>query len=207
MPTELKPPTERIPTQAWARTPKVVRLEVVALVQELADVKARLAKAEEQLRRNSRNSSQPPSQDKPEQKAPAEVEQGRTKRRSGGQTGHTGHRRPLLPVEAVNKVVVHHPTHCAQCGALLLGDDEQPYRHQVTELPSLEATVTEHQVYSLTCLCCGATTRGVLPAEVADSQFGPNLVSLMALLMGCSLCWPKNTSIRFSVTNYVSSNG
>jgi Transposase IS66 family/zinc-finger binding domain of transposase IS66 len=81
--------------------------------------------------------------------------------------------------------VVHRPTHCAQCGALLLGDDGQPYRHQVTEWPSLKATVTEHQIYSVTCLCCGATTRGALPSEVAASQFGPNLVSLMALLMGC----------------------
>jgi hypothetical protein len=57
MPTDLKPPTERIPANAWARTPRVVRQEMVALLQELAKVKARLAKAEEQLRRNSRNSS------------------------------------------------------------------------------------------------------------------------------------------------------
>ncbi len=185
MPTELTPLTERIPANAWARTPQVVRLEMVALVQELAEVKARLAKAEEQLRRHSRNSSQPPSQDKPEQKAASEAEQGRPKRRRGGQAGHVGHRRPLVPVEAVDQVVVHRPTHCAQCGALLLGDGGQPYRHQVTELPCLKATVTEHQVYSLTCLCCGATTRGALPPEVAASQFGPNLVSLMALLMGC----------------------
>lgn len=96
MPIGPKPPTERIPAKAWARTPKVVRVEMVALVQELADVKARLAKAEEQLRRNSRNSSQPPSQDKAEQKAPAEPEQGRVKRRRGGQLGHAGHRRLLL---------------------------------------------------------------------------------------------------------------
>lgn len=38
--------------------PKVVRSEVVALMQELAEVKAVPAKAEEQLRRNSHNSSQ-----------------------------------------------------------------------------------------------------------------------------------------------------
>jgi transposase len=185
MPTDLKPPTDRIPATAWARTPQVVRQELVALVQELAEVKARLARAEEQLRRNSRNSSQPPSQDKPEQKAVAEADPDKSKRRRGGQAGHVGHRRPLVPLEAVDQVVVHRPTHCGQCGALLLGDGGQPYRHQVTELPCLKATITEHQVYSVTCLCCGATTRGELPPEVAASQFGPNLVSLMALLMGC----------------------
>ena len=88
---------------------------MLELVQELAEVKEHLAKAEEQLRRNSRNSSQPPSQDKPEQKA-VEAEQCRTKRQRGGQIGHAGHRRPLLPVDAVTKVVEHRPIHCTQCG-------------------------------------------------------------------------------------------
>jgi hypothetical protein len=185
MGNELKPPTERITAKAWSRTPKVVRAEMVALTQELAEVKARLAKAEEQLRRNSHNSSQPPSQDKAEQKQPVETEAAKTRRRRGGQVGHAGRQRPLLPLAAVDKVVVHRPVQCAQCGALLLGQDATPVRHQVTDLPPLKAHVTEHQVHTLTCGCCGATNRGVLPAEVAASQFGPNLVSLMALLMGC----------------------
>jgi len=63
--------------------------------------------------------------------------------------------------------------------------DSAPHRHQITELPLVKATVTEHQVHSLTCPCCGTTNRGTLPPEVAASQFGPNLVGLMALLMGC----------------------
>ncbi len=86
---------------------------------------------------------------------------------------------------AVDQLVVHRPTQCHECRALLLGYDATPHRHQITELPSLKATVTEHQVHTLTCWCCGATNRGVLPPEVAASQFGSNLVSLMAVLMGC----------------------
>ena len=71
------------------------------------------------------------------------------------------------------------------CGALLLGYDETPFRYQVTELPRVKAYVTEHQVQRLPCLWCGAETRGALPPEIATSQFGPNVVSLMGLLMGC----------------------
>jgi transposase len=74
---------------------------------------------------------------------------------------------------------------CQECGSLLLGYDQKPQRHQVSEVPLVKATVTEHQVHTLTCPCCGATNRGSLPPEVAASQFGPNLVSLMAVLMGC----------------------
>ena len=81
--------------------------------------------------------------------------------------------------------MVHRPVECERCGALLLGQDAAPYRFQVTELPVLKASVTEHQVHTLTCVCCGAKNRGTLPPEVAASQFGPNLVGLMALLMGC----------------------
>jgi hypothetical protein len=65
------------------------------------------------------------------------------------------------------------------------GYDSTPRRHQFTELPLVKATVTEHQVHGLICPCCGATNQGTLPPDVAPSQFGPNLVSLMAVLMRC----------------------
>src|SRR5258708_19127927 len=98
MARELQSRTERISARAWARTPKVVRAELLALTQELAEVKARLAKAEEQLRRNSHNSSQPPSQDKVEQKQAAEAEQPEQKRQRGGQVGHVGGQRAVVPL-------------------------------------------------------------------------------------------------------------
>jgi hypothetical protein len=185
MPNELVPPNERISSEIWEQTPEVVRVEIVALVQRLAQAEARLAKLEEQLRRNSGNSSQPPSQDTPSQKATRHTESAQKKRHIGGQRGHRGHHRELLPIEAVSEVVIHRPIACQGCGSLLLGQDATPYRHQVTEIPLIKATVTEHQVHTLTCLGCGATNRGGLPVEVGASQFGPNVVSLMALLMGC----------------------
>jgi transposase len=87
-------------------------------------------------------------------------------------------------VEDVDEVVVYKPTCCAGCGALLLGDDPQPYRHQVTELPIVKPRVIEHQVHRLDCPCCGQTNRGELPRAVAASWFGPNVISLVGLLMG-----------------------
>jgi transposase len=185
MPDDLTPPTERIPLQSWVRTPKVVRAEFRALVQELTEVKQRLEKAEGQLRRNSQNSSQPSSQDKPSHKPVRGDEPGTQRRTRGGQPGHPGYQRRLLPVDQVNEVVVHRAIQCAQCGALLLGADPAPYRYQVTEFPVLKAWVTEHQAHTGTCQCCGAKNRGTLPDAVAASQFGPNLTGLMGLLMGC----------------------
>jgi transposase len=56
-------------------------------------------------------------------------------------------------VDEVDEVVVYKPIRCEQCGALLLGEDPAPYRHQVTELPIVKPKVTEYQVHELTCLC------------------------------------------------------
>jgi len=55
----------------------------------------------------------------------------------------------------VFQVVKLKPTNCTTCGALLLGEDAQPVRHQVSELPRTEPDVTEYQQHTLTCLACG----------------------------------------------------
>jgi transposase len=57
-------------------------------------------------------------------------------------------------------------------------------RHQVSELPIVKPQVIEHQVHSLDGPCCGRRNRGERPPEVARSWFGPNVISLLGLLMG-----------------------
>jgi hypothetical protein len=89
-----------------------------------------------------------------------------------------------MQVQQPDEIIIHKPVGCARCGALLLGEDAKPYRHQVTELPMVKARVVDHQVHRLTCPCCGQVNRGELPREVAASQFGVNVMSLVGLLMG-----------------------
>jgi len=61
----------------------------------------------------------------------------------GGQPGHEGHGRVLRPVAQVDRIVDARPAACGQCGAALTGDDAQPARHQVAEVPRVEPEVTE----------------------------------------------------------------
>jgi hypothetical protein len=49
----------------------------------------------------------------------------------------------LKPVDEVDRVIEVRPESCAQWGALLLGEDPTPERHQVTDLPRIEPIVTE----------------------------------------------------------------
>jgi transposase len=76
------------------------------------------------------------------------------------------------------------PTTCDHCGALLLGEDTQPVRQQVTELPRVEPEVTEYRQHTLTCVACGAQTQAELPAGIPSGSFGPRLQALVSYLTG-----------------------
>jgi transposase len=77
---------------------------VLALIEQVQELLKRVQELEEQVRRNSRNSSQPPSSDGPGQKASGGQKPNSGKQ--GGQEGHAGHRRELLPVEEVDDLVI-----------------------------------------------------------------------------------------------------
>ena len=88
-----------------------------------------------------------------------------------------------MPPEQVHETKDYKPKHCDHCGAGLIGNDENPRRHQVFELPMVKAQVTEHRVHDLRC-ACGATSSGKLPWKIESSHFGPRLTALIAVLAG-----------------------
>jgi hypothetical protein len=94
----------------------------------------------------------------------------------------------LVPVEQVDQVLDHWPAICQHCAAVLASAPvqplDEPLRHQVTELPPLRATITEHRLHTLRCAACGETTRAVLPPTVPGGVFGPRLQATVAVLSG-----------------------
>jgi transposase len=155
-----RPPELSLTEEDWNQTPPAVQAVVVALWQQVqalqvqvTTLQAEVAQLREQLGRNSQNSSPPPSSDGPSARPrPKRAPSGR---QPGGQVGHLGHGRKLIPVEQVQHVIDLKPTACDQCGALLLGEDAQPVRRQVTDLPRVEPEVTEYRQHRLRCLMCG----------------------------------------------------
>jgi transposase len=166
----------------WAATPVAVRTLVLTLLQTVEQLQPRVADLEERLAQNSRNSSKPPSSDPPS--APPRPPRTPSGRHVGAQPGHSGHQRRLKAVEAVQRVVEVKPTTCGACGALLLGEDRQPQRQQVTELPRVEPSVTEYRRHTLTCLACGAETTAEWPVDLPTGSFGPRLQATTGYLSG-----------------------
>jgi transposase len=157
---------------------------ILALATRYERLEARVERLEEQLRRSSRNSSLPPSQDPPS--APPRRKQPRSGRAPGGQPGHEGKNRPLLPLARVDQVVEHWPERCRAC-AHVFGEQERVaaapvQRHQVAELPPIAVTVTEHRLHRLRCPACAAETRAELPTGVPSGAFGPRLQASVATL-------------------------
>jgi transposase len=144
---------------------------------------AKIGELEARLNKTPRNSSLPPSTEHPHAKpAPRKEKSGR---KPGGQPGHPKHERALIPTDRCQAVVTVTPESCRRCGEPLAGSDPEPLRHQVWDLPEIKPVVSEYQLHRLVCRCCQETTCGQLPPGVPQSQAGPRLVALVALLMGC----------------------
>lgn len=192
-----------ITTQDWDATPDSVQALVytlLAAVEEMQQIvpqlqqqieqqqkqieqqQQRINQLEEQIGKNSRNSSKPPSSDPPNVKKPPPKEKG--KQKQGAQPGHKGHGRKLKPPEEVTRFVVSKPSECEKCGTLLLGEDPQPNRRQVCELPPIEPEIIEYQAHALTCLCCGHKNRAPWPVEMPVGSFGPRVQGLIGYLSG-----------------------
>ena len=132
----------KITPEDWALTPSRVQqvlLQVLerlaALEEEISRLRAENERLREQTRRSSRRVSQPPSSDAPS--APPRQQRQSSGRKRGAQPGHEGHQRKLYPVEACRSINNPRPAACSACGTVLFGDDPNPVRHQVVELPEV----------------------------------------------------------------------
>jgi transposase len=165
---------------------------------KLAEAEKQISEAEKQIAdlerklalrlQNSVTSSKPPSSDglAGEQRQRGR-RQGKSCRKPGGQPGHRGHWRGQAPAERVNEVIDLWAARCRHCDCRLTGGSRkvltqgEPRRHQVTELPPIEAHITEYRCQSAVCPDCGKTTQAELPREV-QGHFGPELTALIAYL-------------------------
>lgn len=138
---------------------------------------------------DSTNSSKPPSSDRPGIKRYEKNTEQKGERNPGGQPGHKGSHRELIPTEKVNKVVPVLPKTCGRCKRPLPQDIEkvkivgEPFRYQTTEIPPISPIITEYQCHKTQC-DCGCLNRAELPEEVRASQFEPRLTGLIAYMTG-----------------------
>lgn len=160
------------------------------LEKELAERDKKIDELEHQLagrKKNSSNSSKPPSSDGLAGDKRIHPQRKKSGRRPGGQKGHPGSYRALVPAEQADKVIMVLPETCKHCGHRFPKDGKglcrtgKPHRHQVAELPEIRPHITEYQFWRVVCPDCGQVAWAPVPREIL-SRFGPKLTALLAYL-------------------------
>ena len=177
---------------------RAARKRIEALEAEVLELRKLVAELQEKLNRNSANSSQPPSSDKPWNKpgrktagadkptAPKGGKASGKRRKRGGQPGHPGAERDLIPPDQVDSTENYFPGNCDGCGGNLpqREGDAEPRRHQVAVLPEIKPKVEEHRCHGVECDGCGHLTYAILPVTVPPSGFCARTTALVALCTG-----------------------
>ncbi|MDB5350672.1 MAG: hypothetical protein JWN86_1919 [Planctomycetota bacterium] len=175
-----------VPQYIWDSLTDEARAVIGAVVdgleERLAEAELQIQELRARLDQNSANSSKPPSTDPigVKRRPPTPP----SKKRRGGQEGHPRRMRALISPERVASVTECKPTSCRRCGHALSGEDSEPLRHQVAELPPIEPEVHEYRLHRLVCRHCNTVTRGALPAGVPRTAFGPRLHAVLSVLTG-----------------------
>jgi transposase len=136
------------------------------------------------LKKNSTNSSKPPSSDiSPPSKKKVFNSRERSDKNSGGQKGHKGETRNKAVVP--DKVEYCEPHICSNCGKIL---DSIPGKvvnsRQEIDIPEIKTIITEYQQCEKKCNC-GCRNRGKYPEFLKATgtiQIGRNLTAFLVYL-------------------------
>ena len=129
---------------------------VIALADDLKTIilslSEKIQKLENQTKKDSHNSSKPPSSDGPKRKPKSR--RPKTEKKPGGQEGHSG--KTLEQVESPDVTKIHEVKYCDDCGRPLDKEHADSYdTRQVFEIPKIKVLVTEHRAERKTCPHCG----------------------------------------------------
>jgi transposase len=170
----------KVPLDAINVSPKTLE-EATGIINQLLKIvhglKEEIELLREKLNNDSNNSSLPPSQDRKKKKK----SKAKSGRHRGGQPGHPGWQRKIVPFEELDAIVDCKPSEKCACGGAVVLKEEIKI-HQVFEIPVARYEVTEYRIYQGCCDQCGQKSEGNLPEGVSFKGFGARAHAMVSLL-------------------------
>jgi len=150
---------------------------------------------QDQVAKNSQNSSKPPSSDGLKKQRTQSLRE-KAGRKVGGQAGHPGH--TLRMSEQPDQIEMHRLSACPECAHDLTVVEAAAYlKRQVYDIPPLRLEVTEHRAEIKVCPQCQKSVRAAFPEGVTQPvQYGElikaqacylNTYQLLPMARSCEL--------------------
>jgi transposase len=156
---------------------------IATLEREVSELKELVNTLMSVVGRNSRNSHLPPSSDGPGARGGGSPSIP-GKRPRGGQPGHRGAKRVLLPEAEVTNPVDLYPEVCESCWEPLPQcSHDAPKRYQSIDICGASLQVTEYRRHCVQCRC-GFKTHAKVVGVIPSSPFGPGLMARVCALTG-----------------------
>jgi len=153
------------------------------LVDQLKSENKRLKEKLAASKKNSRNSSKPPSSDIVKPKKPETSENG-GKRKPGGQPGHPKHTRSLFTEDQIDQSHPHVYPCCPDCGGdVELRLDLEPRRLQQIEIEKVPVRREAHLSYAVWCEDCERIHYKPFPEPVVKAGFFQERITALVAYM------------------------
>jgi transposase len=165
------------------RDPESIVELVLNLMDQVEALTQRVEKLEDQLKKNSSNSSKPPSSDRNSRKNPkTQSQRKKSGKSSGGQFGHKG--ATLKPCADPDETIEHRLKICPVTGRVLNDEDiVGSIRRQIFDIPEPKLIVTEHVYFEYAIPGSKQTVHSPFLKETgAPVQYGPRMGSLLLYL-------------------------
>ncbi len=169
-----------------------------AVVDFILELVNRIEKIESQLKKNSKNSSKPPSTDGFNKPPRTRSQRKKTNKKSGAQKGHKGNTLRMIDnpdiIEELELAI------CPCCGDSLENSNNNGCeKRQVFEIPPMEVKITEYRSIIKKCSKCGTTSKHAFPDNVTHkTQYGNRLRSIAVYFRNYELIPVERTAEMFN---------
>ena len=171
----------RAAIEALTKENALLKEESEILKKTVAALTVKVEELEAKSKKNSKNSSKPPSSDGMKKPKATQSLREKTGRASGGQKGHAGANLELS--DQPDQVVVLKVKDTCECGGKIIVDENVVEKRQMTDVEPCKTITIEYRAQEGICVDCGMAHKASFPEGVdATAVYGPGIQAVLTYM-------------------------